>query len=304
MDTYNDEIRLGISPELPVHRRQASPGNHAIGRILDQSNAEDGINGALADGIGQKRRVAHGVPRRLLANVAIVRAGDGRIRKPQDADGDVVAVPVRVVGEPDLLLGHGHAAARDVAVAHGPRDVLAGAVLEVEVQLVDLAVAEAINVRRREAARSLVVRIARAVRALEARLGRPRIGAARVQEQPDGDAVPAALNGILGGRSGKGRDVLERLLDGARGAAAAATKAAERRDARVLLAWPGLDALEVREVHRGAVVGRLLDGLGSLKSEAVHRRCKVPVWSMASDLGEVGTRCRDDDTGQKTEGQL
>lgn len=215
-------------------------------------------------------------------------------------------MPVGVVGEPDLLLGHGHAAARDVAVAHGPRDVLAGAVLEVKVQLVDLAVAEAINVRRREAARSLVVRVAGAVRALEARLGRPSIGAAGVEEQPDGDAVPAALDGILGGSSSEGRDVLERLLDRAGGAAAAAAaaKAAERRDARVLLAWLCLDALEVREVHRGAVAARLFDGLGSLKGEAVHGLCEVPVWSMAPDLGEVGTGCRDDDAAYETDGQL
>lgn len=211
-------------------------------------------------------------------------------------------MPVGVVGEPDLLLRHRHAAARDVAVAHGPRDALAGSVLEVEVQLVDLAVAEAIDVGRGEATRSLVVRIAGAVGALEARLGRPRIGAARVEEQPDRDSIPTALDGILRGSSSEGRDVLERLFD--RAGRAAATKAAECRDARVLLAWPCLDALEVREVHRGPIFARLLDGLCSLKGEAVHGLCEVPVWSMASDLGEIGTGCRDDDAAYKANDQL
>lgn len=104
------------------------------------------------------------------------------------------------------------------------------------------------------------------------------------------------MDGILGRGSSEGGNVLERLVDGARGHA---TEAAESRDARVLMAWSCLDALEVREEHRGAIFGRLLDGFCSLKGETIHGLGEVPVWSMASDLGDIGSRCRDGNTTEE-----
>lgn len=303
--THHNQIRLCKPPKLPVHRRQPSPGNDAVRRVLDQRDAEDGVDAALADGAGQERRVAHGVPRRLVADIAVVGARDGGIGKAKDADGDVVTVPVRAVGQADLLLRHRHAAARDVAVAHRARDALARAVLEVKVQLVNLPVAEAVNVRLGEAAGRLAVSVAAQVRALEARLGRPRVGAARVEEQPDGHAVPAALDGVLRRGIRQGADVLKRLLEGAgRVGVEAASHAAERGHGRVLLARPSLDALEMREVHRGAVLAGLLDGFDPLEGEAVHGLCEVPVGGVTPDLGEAGGGCSDDEAAEEADEPL
>lgn len=165
--TYNEEVRRGIDTLIVRDRGQSPPREHTIGGVSHDGNAKRGVDRALGNRRGEERGVRVSIPWRLITDIAIVGAGNGRIGQAQDAVSDIVAVPVSAVGKPNLLLGYVQSTAREVAVSHGARDLLPRAVLEKEVYPIQGPVAKAIDVGRTKLAGYLVVDFAVVVTTFE-----------------------------------------------------------------------------------------------------------------------------------------
>jgi len=146
----------------------------------------------------------------MLVRFAVVGARKAAVGEAENAVGDVVAAPVRLVGEADLQLVDGDAADCEVAQAHRTTDALAAAKRQVEVKAGQLAPAKAVNVIVAVPAGRLWILAVVPVDTGKRRLDGPGIAAARVEQQPDGPAVPFGLNAVLSRVAVQSGDVLVR----------------------------------------------------------------------------------------------
>jgi len=107
------------------------------------------------------------------------------------------------------LLLNGNISDSNVGEAHGTSDNLAVSILDKHVgRRIGATVLKGIRVGLSKAAGRLGEKLAGVVNAVEVFANCPRVGAASVNEERQGMAVPGGLNGILGAVSRGSRDVL------------------------------------------------------------------------------------------------
>ena len=208
---YDDHVQSGTPAEVRADcRSDSAKGDHARRSIPVNGDAKQGINQALAHHAGKQGRVLNLAAIVVVgARVAIIGIGQRRERQTQQAARVVVSEPIRGVREANLLLLDGDISNSDIGEAHGAGDNLAVSILDKHVgRRIGATVLEGIGVGLAKAAGRLGKILASVVNAVEVFANRPRVGAASVDEQRQGMAVPGGLNGILGAISRGGRDVL------------------------------------------------------------------------------------------------
>lgn len=283
--TYNNEIGGSIIVRVRQTRRQATPCDNTIRRILHQRNAEHRIDRPLHDSVGEERHILDCIPRGFVPYRAVVRTREGRIGEPENAHREVIPMPIRVVGKAGLLARDSYSAARNIRVTHRPRDVLARAVTQGKVKIINRALAEAWDTVEPEAAVGGTVLGALRIMAREAGLHSPGVGATRVEQKPYRDAVPPALDGVLGREGANSADVLVRVLATRRRCPEHAVQAGHG----VAVATLGLDIGNSGYLRCVLVRGGLVASLGTLKGEAIQRLRDIPVGGRGMMLRYAGS---------------